>query len=171
MPQNSWYYPFVQTAYDARLMTGTSGSAFSPGKSLTLAEAVTLAARLYAEAHGETAPSGGSPWYRNAYDYCVSRGVIDGNQFPLSAMGRNATRFEMAAVLDGAIPAERMDNSVPVPDGAIPDLRESDAYGALVYRWYRAGIVAGDASGSFNGGRDIQRSEVAKILCTINNLA
>ena len=33
------------------------------------------------------------------------------------------------------------------------------------------GLIGGDADGSFNGGRDIKRSEVAKILCTINRLA
>lgn len=166
-----WFYPYVKAAYEAGLVAGTTATTYSPGKTLTLAESVTLAARIYAENHGETAPSGGTPWYSNAYYYCVEKGVIDGKTFPLSSMSRTATRYEMVVILDGAVPSARMDNSVQVPDGKIPDVRESDVYGEMVYRWYRAGIVAGDTDGSFYGNRNISRSEVAKILCTINKLA
>lgn len=166
--EDSWFRPYVQAAYAASLVSGTSPTTYSPDSSLTLAEAVTLAARIYAENHKESVPTGGSPWYKAAYDYCVSKKVLDASTFPLSSMTNAATRFEMAAILDGAIPAERMDNSVTV--SSIPDIQETDKYGAMVYRWYRAGIVAGDKDGSFNGNRAIKRSEVAKILCLINKL-
>ena len=76
----------------------------------------------------------------------------------------------MVAILDKAIPADRMTAVTAVPDGAIPDLNEDDAYGDLVYRWYRAGIVTGDQTGQFNGTSSITRAETAVILCQINNL-
>ena len=98
----------------------------------------------------------------------MEKGVIDAKTFALEDMTRTATRFEMVAVLDGAVPEARMDNSVAVK--AIPDLAESDDYGEPVYRWYRAGILSGDASGAFNGQDSITRAEVAKILCTIHRL-
>ncbi len=169
--ESRWYRPYVQAAYEAGLVNGVTATTYEPDKTLSLAEAVTLAARIYAEAHGETAPSGGTPWYKAAYDYCVEKGVIDGKSFALTDMPRTATRYEMVSILDGAVPEERMKESVKVAKDGIPDLKESDSYGGVVYRWYRAGLIGGDADGSFNGGRDIKRSEVAKILCTINRLA
>ena len=98
----------------------------------------------------------------------MEKGIIDGAVFALDDMTRTATRFEMVTILDGAVPAQRMDNSVAVE--SIPDLAETDAYGEMVYRWYRAGILTGNADGSFAGERSITRAEVAQILCTINRL-
>ncbi len=166
--ENRWFRPFVQAAYEAGLVKGLTDTTYGPGNTLTLAEAVTFAARIYAEAHNEAVPTGGTPWYQAAYNYCVEKGVIDAKTFALEDMTRTATRFEMVAVLDGAVPEARMDNSVAVK--AIPDLAESDDYGEPVYRWYRAGILSGDASGAFNGQDSITRAEVAKILCTIHRL-
>ena len=167
-----WYRPYVQAAYEAGLVKGKTDTSYAPDGTLSQAEAVTLAARIYADAHGETVPSSsGSPWYKAAYDYCVSKGVITGGTLPYStSLGSTpATRYMMAAILDGAIPEERMNGSVQV--GSIPDVRESDPYGEIIYRWYRAGIVAGDTTGRYNGNSTIKRSEVAKILCTIYELA
>lgn len=166
--ESRWFRPAVEAAYNAGLVKGLTDTTYGPQNTLTLAESVTLAARIYAEAHGETAPSGGVPWYKTAYDYCVEKGIIDGAVFALDDMTRTATRFEMVTILDGAVPAQRMDNSVAVE--SIPDLEETDAYGEVVYRWYRAGILTGNADGSFAGERSITRAEVAQILCTINRL-
>ena len=168
--EGRWYRPYVQAAYEAGLVNGVTPTTYEPDKTLTLAESVTLAARICAEARGETAPSGGTPWYKAAYDYCVERGVLDSKVFALSDMTRTATRYEMVTILDGAVLEERMKETVKVAKDGIPDLKEADAYGEVVYRWYRAGLIGGDADGSFNGSRDIKRSEVAKILCTINKL-
>ena len=88
----------------------------------------------------------------------------------MSRLTEKCTRFEMVEILDKAIPASRWDDSVKIADGYIPDLRLSDEHGELVYRWYRAGIVGGDNTHRFNGGKLITRAEVAKILCTINRL-
>lgn len=139
--ESRWYRPYVQAAYEAGLVNGVTATTYEPDKTLSLAEAVTLAARIYAEAHGETAPSGGTPWYKAAYDYCVEKGVIDGKSFALTDMPRTATRYEMVSILDGAVPEERMKESVKVAKDGIPDLKESDSYGGVVYRWYRAGLI------------------------------
>ena len=74
------------------------------------------------------------------------------------------------AILDQAVPASRMTAVKTVADGSIPDLRESDPYGDVVYKWYRAGVVSGDGEGRFNGSTGITRAEVAVILCQLNNL-
>lgn len=168
VPANAWYRPYVETAYKAELVEGT-GNLYNPNGNLSLAEAVTLAARMYAGERGETVPAVSGEWYKGAYDYCVQRGIIAERAFPYASMQDKATRFEMVSVLSRAIPDGRLDNSVQVI--SIPDLRESDQYGPIVYTWYRAGLVAGSEDGSFHGDSNITRAEVAKILCTINRLA
>lgn len=168
--QSRWYRPFVEKAYAAGLVSGTTDTTYSPDKTLTLAETVTLAARIYAESYGETVPSSGSPWYQAAYDYCLSNDIIDSRAFPLSSMKRTATRYEMLIILDNAVPEERMTAVVQTADDSIPDVPGTHPYSHIVYRWYEAGIIAGDTDGNFNGDMDIKRSEVAKILCTLYQL-
>lgn len=168
VPEDAWYRTSVEAVYSARLMAG-SGDQFNPAGTLSLAETVTLAARMYAAEHGESVPEGGEgPWYQAAYDYCAAQGLVDSATLPLSEMTRPATRFEMVSILDGAISPERM--TEVVADPAVPDLQESDPYGAVVYRWYRAGILTGGSDGSFRGESNITRAETAKILCEINQL-
>ena len=146
-------------AAEAGLMNGTGSGRFSPAQSLSLAEVVTLTARLFAEDHGEAVPASlsGEPWYQAAYDYCVGSGLF------------TATRFEMVELLDRAVPDIQ---KAPIHStAAVPDLAESAVYGDVVYRWYRAGITRGDQEGNFNGSSPITRAETAAILCRLAGLA
>ncbi len=49
-----WYYYYVGFAYEYGIMTGTADGVFSPNGKLTIAEAVTVAARLNAAYYGNT---------------------------------------------------------------------------------------------------------------------
>ena len=73
----------------------------------------------------------------------------------------------MVDLMDRAVPDSEKQAINNVPDGGVPDLRESDPYGDVVYRWYRAGITEGDQNGRFNGSSQISRSEIATILCRL----
>ena len=151
-------------------MNGTGGGKFSPAKTLSLAEVVTLTARLYAEDRGEAVPSSaaGEPWYQGAYDYCVEKGLFTAGEVPAAALTGAATRFEMVDMLDRAVPDSE---KAPIhSDVAVPDLAESAPYGEVVYRWYRAGITEGDQNGNFNGGSVITRGETATIFCRLAGL-
>ena len=55
--------------------------------------------------------------------------------------------------------------------GYIPDVAEADEYGAIVYKWYRAGLTSGDSgTHAFRGGDSITRAEAAVIMCRITNM-
>ena len=170
VPADAWYAPYVGAAAEAGLMNGTGGGKFSPAKTLSLAEVVTLTARLYAEDRGEAVPSSaaGEPWYQGAYDYCVEKGLFTAGEVPAAALTGAATRFEMVDLLDRAVPDSE---KAPIhSDVAVPDLAESAPYGEVVYRWYRAGITEGDQNGNFNGGSVITRGETATIFCRLAGL-
>ena len=170
VPASAWYAQYVSTAAQAGLMNGVGNGKFNPQGIMSTAEVVALTARLHAERNGKTIPTASGAWYQGAYDYCVNNGLFTKSEVPLSTMGNKATRFQMVDLMDRAVPDSEMKPVNTVPDGGVPDLRESDPYGAVVYRWYRAGITEGDQSGRFNGSSQISRSEVATLLCRLAGL-
>ena len=170
VPASAWYAEYVNTAAEAGLMNGVGSGKFNPQGIMSTAEVVALTARLRAERNGKTVPSASGAWYQGAYDYCVNNGLFTKSEVPLSTMEQKATRFQMVDLMDRAVPDSEMKPVNTVPDGGVPDLKESDPYGDVVYRWYRAGITEGDQSGRFNGSSQISRSEVATLLCRLAGL-
>lgn len=166
--ESDWFRTYVEKAVDAGLMSGTSGGVFSPNRELSVAEALALAYQLHSKASGAALPQAEGPWYMPHYQYCLENGIVDAGQVGESDLSRKASRFDIVSILDGAVPASRLE---PVKtEVAIPDLAEADPYGGVVYKWYRAGIVSGDQTGRFNGGGSISRAEVAVILCRLSGL-
>ena len=44
---DDWFYPYVRTVAEKRLMVGTSAATFNPLGNVTLAETITIASRLH----------------------------------------------------------------------------------------------------------------------------
>ena len=170
VPASQWYADYAVKAAQAGLMKGTGGDKFSPNGTLTVAEVVTLTARLYADRQGESVPASDGAWYLGAYNYCVDQGLFTTSEVPLSTMLNKATRFQMVDLLDRAVPSEEKEVIKVVFNGEVPDVQETDPYGPVVYLWYRAGIVEGDNNGSFHGNTNISRAETAAILCRLAGL-
>ena len=168
---SAWYAEYAGTAASAGLMKGTGQGRFSPSQTLSVAEVVTLTARLYAEDHNESVPAGSGAWYQGAYDYCLSNGLFTSTEVPLSSMTNTATRYLMVELMDRAVPEGEKQATKTLSDGYVPDLRESDPYGDVVYTWYRAGILEGDSAHRFNGSTQITRAETAAILCRLAGLS
>ena len=170
VPASQWYADYAVKAAQAGLMKGTGGDKFSPNGTLTVAEVVTLTARLYADRQGESVPTSDGAWYLGAYQYCIENGLFTTSEVPLSTMLNKATRFQMVDLLDRAVPSEEKEVIKVVFNGEVPDVQETDPYGPVVYLWYRAGIVEGDNNGSFHGNTNISRAETAAILCRLAGL-
>lgn len=171
VPASQWYADYAVKAAQAGLMKGTGGDKFSPNGTLTVAEVVTLTARLYADRQGESVPASDGAWYQGAYDYCIENGLFTTGEVPSYIMLNKATRFQMVDLLDRAVPQEEKQVIKVVFNGEVPDVQETDPYGPVVYLWYRAGIVEGDNNGSFHGNTNISRAETAAILCRLAGLS
>ena len=171
VPASQWYADYAVKAAQAGLMKGTGGDKFSPNGTLTVAEVVTLTARLYADRQGESVPTSDGAWYLGAYNYCVDQGLFTTSEVSLSTMLNKATRFRMVDLLDRAVPSEEKEVIKVVFNGEVPDIQETDPYGPVVYLWYRAGIVEGDNNGNFHGNTNISRAETAAILCRLAGLS
>ena len=161
--KDDWFYENVKSVYELGLMQGKGGKQFDPESGVTIAETLTIAARLHSIYDtGSDAFTASNPWYRVYVDYCASNGIasVDSDTY-----SQPASRAEFVMILANALPAEVFGEVNQVADNAIPDVHIKDSYGAAVYKMYRAGIMIGnDGIGTFAPDSEIKRSEVAAIV-------
>lgn len=157
-----WYADYVADGFSLGLLAGTSDTTFSPNSSVTVGEAVKLAACLHSIYEtGAAEFTQGDPWWRVYADYCLEKGLIasDFNDY-----SNAVSRGQFAVLLAAALPDEALTVMNDLSDGAIPDVRLADDCGPAVYKLYRAGVLTGsDKSGTFRPGTNLRRSEMAAI--------
>lgn len=160
---DAWYADNVRAAYEYGLINGQSATRFAPDSSLTVAEAVKLAACLHSIYNTGSADfAASSPWYRTYVDYALQNGILIAER---SDYTQPASRAVFASVLAAALPAEALTAINTIEDGAIPDVSMSASYADAVYLLYRAGVLTGsDSAGSFLPSGTIKRSEAAAIV-------
>lgn len=159
----AWYYADVEKAYNIGLMNGISATKFSPDGSVSVAQAITIAARIHAIYNGNTAPENSKEgkWYDAYVSYAVDNSIIKAGQF--DSYDREIKRSEMALIFAYVLPDGdyKEINSVT----AIPDVKNEGDVGKAVYRLYNAGILSGsDAKGTFFPDTSIKRSETSAII-------
>jgi len=175
--ENLWYGFYQQksvaTAFEYGLMKGSSDTIFNPTGNMTLAEAITVAARVHSiYKTGAESFTQGSPWYQVYVDYAVANGIIETGVF--TNYTRAATRAEMAYIFSRALNASELlpKNTVI----SLPDVKSgfSSATGQPLTPYYNsiiilyeAGVVAGDASGAFYPNNNINRAEAAAIISRV----
>lgn len=159
-----WFNENVKTAYELGLMQGYGDGRFQPDGTITLAEAMTIAARVRATYRGDPTdlPSDGQ-WYQPYLDYCRVTGI---DMLAYSGpwdYSRPATRAELACLLSNTL-----------PEAEFPTLNEGLTFkdmeeGFQFYRddilWMaRAGIMQGKGEGVFDPDAPVKRSEAAAML-------
>lgn len=163
VPSGAWYADGVRSAYELGLMKG-SGGAFSPDGSVTLAEAVTMAARLHSIYYYGSADfqQKGPAWYSVYADYAKRAGIIERDYANYSAA---ATRAQFASIFAHALPSSALAKLNDIADGAIPDVGASHRNAQEIYLLYRAGVLTGSDDGlAFRPTKSIRRSEAAAVV-------
>ena len=159
---DSWYAANVADAYELGFMNGVGGSLFSPDGNVTVAEAVTMAARVHASYNGtEISKDVPGEWYAPYVKYAVDNKMISENRF--DEYDRPIIRAEMAEVFYASVPQDYLKpvNAVDY----LPDINEKADYREQVLALYKAGVVMGnDAYGSFYPNNPIIRCEAAAII-------
>lgn len=161
--ESDWFYNNVKAVYELRLMVGKEKSVFDTASTMTLAETVTIAARLHSiYTTGKNDFSASDPWYQTYVDYAKDNGIAD---LTGKSMVELTNRAQFAEILANAFPAEALQVINAVEENAIPDVSLDESYGEAVYRLYRAGILTGsDKYGAFAPSSYITRAEVAAIV-------
>ena len=164
--KTDWYYDSVLSAWKNNLIDGVTATEFRPDSTLTVAQAIKLAAALHQLEHlGKVTLSNGSPWYSSYVEYAIANDIIEKayQNYTDAQMNAPVTRGEFVHIFHGAESAYTTINTVA--DNAIPDVKVTDKYAAEIYEFYRAGILTGsDAKGTFHPASSIKRSEVSAIL-------
>ena len=78
---SAWYAGDVKNSYEFGLVNGVGANKFDPNGTVTVAQAITLAARFNSVYNGETIGSANGEWYTPYVEYAVKKGIITGNQF------------------------------------------------------------------------------------------
>ena len=165
--EGAWYFESVYYAWQEELINGVTADKYQPDGSLTVAQAIKLAAALHEKLNRGyvTLENGTANWYDTYVDYAVDNGIIEAKyqSYTKAQMDAAITRNEFVHIFHGAMDDYKAINDVK--DNAIPDVKLTDAYAEEIYDFYRAGILTGsDGAGTFNGTSTIKRSEVAAIL-------
>ena len=175
---SDWFYDNVASLYSLGLTNGKGDtSIFAPSSDMSVAEALTIAARirsLYefgaAEAGANLFRADGAAWYTPYVTYLQSCGIIT-SEFD-DRLHLTASRAEMSHILAGALPVELFEaiNDEVVTTGYstrkfISDVNDYTPYQQDILTLYRWGILGGvDDRGTFLPEAGIRRSEVAAMV-------
>ena len=161
----SWYMPYVSTIYEYGLMEGYADSTFRPSGDISLAEIITIAAKIndiYNGGSGEF--TSGKTWYSVFVNYAIGRGIITEDDFD-GDYNRKATRGEISYILAHALPDEAYPKLATA--GYAKDINPSTKYYDEIIKLYEANILSGYPDGSFFPDRYVSRAEVATMLVKV----
>lgn len=167
-----WFTLWVDVAYNVSLMEGVGNGRFAPNQTLTVAEALKLAAYMESRATGDDfhqRPITGTPWYRSSVTYCEARGIIAQGEF--DSYERPITRAEMAKVLAATALGKSLPeiNSLGQVKASLPDVKAGDYAADAIYGLYAKGILSGtDGKLTFNPAGQLTRAEAAAIVARMS---
>lgn len=169
VPSDKWYAKSVASAYEMGLMVGMSADTFGVNGNVTLAQSVTLAARVYSIYSGDQqdfTPMSGQRWYMPYLEYCSFHDLIDSGTYDLikNYPNKEATRQEFANIVGQALPLEAMNVINYIQMGYIPDVNENMTGADTIYNLYRAGVLTGTGGNYFNPKKNITRAEVSAVI-------
>ena len=172
---DSWYASYAASVYEYGLMEGRGEGTFSPGGSITVAELLTLSARLHSIYENSGSPvsfprsEAGGSWFDPYLAYLEETELLP---FRLADYHLPATRAQMASIFAASLPQEWYDdrNAQLVTDAYlshrfITDVDDYTPYQQEILWMYRQGILVGsDNTGSFLPANTVTRAEVAALL-------
>ena len=173
----AWYYDNAVALYELGLINGQDGI-FAPDSQMTVAEALTMAARLrslYELGDSEAGPGqhSGGDWYSPYAAYLQALDVI-GREFD-GLYQQPATRAQMAHILANALPQDLFEpiNGEVVAAGCasgnyIKDVGADTPYRQDILALYSWGILSGvDGTGSFLPDEHITRCQVSAMAARL----
>ena len=161
-----WFSGNVSEAFILSLMKGNSANTFNPQGDVTLAEAITMAARIHSiyNTGSENFVQSGDAWYQVYLDYAYKKNIINKSMVQTDVT-RKATRSEFAAIFAKAMDNDGLYALNKVASGSIPDVSSKTANSTAIYKLYRAGVLTGsDGQHSFKPDSYITRAECAAIV-------
>lgn len=165
----AWYAENISAVYEFGLMKGTGERTFEPVKNVTVAETITLAARLHSTYYADGVlfdTYDGGNWYDPYVNYMRNNNLLSENY----NYDRPATREEFVHILAQALPNEAL---APILSNAVSF---ADA-GSILYQFdvdlfSQAGIITGSRDNGtlcFYPHSPISRAEMAAVATRMVN--
>ena len=164
--ESDWFAKDLLQARKEGLINGLDGNTYNPHGNVTLAQAITMAARVYMRKTGEKPDSSlnGGKWYTQYLSFAIDKKIIDKDDF--ENYDAYATRAEIAHIFSSLFNDKQTKEII-----RIPDVNENTKYNKDIYKLYRIGILKGsDKDGTFRPDENLSRAEAAVILLRINNI-
>ena len=171
VPAGSWFYDYAVSGYEYGLFSGRADG-FEPDSDVTVAELLTLSARLRAAYEGDAIPDAApeEPWYVPYVVYLQDKGLFDAALLP--RLSEDATRAELAGVFARALPeacynAPNADlvTRAYASGNFITDVNDYTPYQSDILWLYRQGLLTGmDGSGSYWPDKTTTRAETAAVV-------
>lgn len=161
--ETDWFEDSVKTTYEYGVMNGKAATLFAPADTLSVAEALTLSARIHALTNEKPLSSETSGvWYEPYIRYLKENGFLREGRF--DDYDRPIRRYEFAEILSAVCGRLPEINTLD----AIPDVSSDLPYESAVLSLYRAGILTGnDETGTFGANTNLLRSEIAAMLSRV----
>ena len=168
--ETDWFYGSVTASYEYGLFRGQSQHHFAPNANISVAELLTLSARIRAAYQGDAIPdAAGEVWYAPYVSYLTAEGILDDSLTDYTA---TATRAQLAGIFALSLPEEAYDarNGTLVTDAYaagqyITDVSEYTPYQPQILWLYRQGLLNGtDSTGSYWPDKPTTRAEVAAVV-------
>ena len=173
-----WFAPQVVSAYEYGLLNGRSESSFAPNGNVTIAELLTIAARLraiYTTGSDAVIPTAkeNEAWYAPYVSYLKSQNLLD-NSFEGFYL-LPASRAQMAGIFAFALPSEwyeepnaELVTTAYASGDFIADVTLKTPYRSEILMMYRRGLLSVlDDAGSFCPERSVSRAEIAALLTRV----
>lgn len=164
-----WYYDAVAYVYENGLMTGTSGTLFSPNATTTRAMIVTILYRL----EGSPVANGSAgftdvaygTWYTAAVNWAAANEIVTGYGSGKFGPMDPITREQMAAILFRYADFKGMDTTARADLSGYTDAGDISAYAVEAMSWANAeGFITGTTATTLKPQGSATRAQVATIL-------
>lgn len=156
-----WAYDSIKICFEIGLVNG-KGEGFDPDGNVTIAEALTVAARVGASLRKESVPaSTNGVWFSGSLSYLLNLPGGDAITVTEDRGQEIVSRHALLRYLAVAVPEEAltMKNSIT----ALPDVSDAE-----VLRFYNAGVLSGmNEYGTFVGKMPLSRAEMAAMVARI----
>ncbi|GMQ58187.1 hypothetical protein AN1V17_25820 [Vallitalea sediminicola] len=162
-----WYADSVKNCYELGIMNGKGDNQFAPKGSISVAEAIAMAARtnkIYAGLGSEIEKTGDN-WYDGFVKYALENNIMTEDQF--DDYTRKITKAELSYLFAKSVPEEEFKAIQLYP---MADVDDDTNYASEIYLLFNAGVVTGsDAEATFHPTDNITRAEASAIINRVIN--
>lgn len=165
---SDWFYDDVKYVQSNKLMTGTSGTEFSPSGVTTRGMIVTILWRVEGEPEVEGKDFedvSADAWYSKAVAWASSNKIVSGYSDTTFGPNDTATREQLATIMYRYASYKNCDLSHKAKLDKYEDREEISYYAVESIEWANAnGIISGTSEVTISPKDNVLRSQVAAIL-------